>query len=336
LGSAEYVLSVDGGNTKSIALVSKLDGSVVGVGRGGCSDIYTNADPEVPLRELDSAVWSALGMAGAEAPDLVAGAFSLAGADWPEDFAFIRDAMARRGLGKKILVVNDSVGALRAGSASGPAVVVVCGTGAAIAARGADGTVWHNSWWQDPQGGHHLGTRALRAVYRAELGVDPPTSLTGAVLKHFGQETVEDVLHLFTTRAAFHGSEPPRGQVSGLARVLLDAAVKGDETAARIVREHGEALGDYALAAARRVGILDLPFTLVLSGGVLRHASSLLPESLVARVQVTSPGAKPVYTPFEPAVGALFLALEAAGVEVDDRVLSRVTATLPDATLFET
>jgi hypothetical protein len=73
-----------------------------------------------------------------------------------------------------------------------------------------------------------------------------------------------------------------------------------------------------------------------LSGGVLRHPSSLLPDSLVARVQATCPRAKPVYSPFEPAVGALFLALEAAGVVVDEQVLARVTATLPDATLFET
>lgn len=336
MGSAEYVLSVDGGNTKSIALVSRLDGSVVGVGRGGCSDIYTNPDPEVPLRELDSAVWSALGMASAEAPDLRAGAFSLAGADWPEDFALLREALGRRGLGKTIVVVNDSVGALRAASASGPAVVVVCGTGANTAVRGTDGSVWHTSWWQDPQGGHQLGTKAIRAAYRAELGIEPPTALTAAVLKHFGQERVEDVLHLFTTRAAFHGGGPPSGQVSGLARVLLDAAAKGDETARRIVREHGEALGDYALAAARRMGILDVPFTLALLGGVLRHPSPLLPDALVARVQATCPQAKPLFSPFEPAVGALFLALEAAGVVVDEQVLARVTATLPNATLFET
>ena len=330
------MLSVDGGNTKSIALVSRLDGSVVGVGRGGCSDIYTNPDPEVPLREIDAAVWSALGMAGVEAPDLVAGAFSMAGADWPEDFDLLREAMGKRGLGREIVVVNDSVGALRAASPGGPAVVVVCGTGANTAARAADGTVWHTSWWQDPQGGHQLGTKTLRAVYNAELGVDPPTALTGAVLKHFGQESVEDVLHLFTTRAAFHGGGPSSGQVSGLTRVLLDAAAKGDETARRIVREHGEALGDYALAAARRVGILDLPFTLALAGGVLRHPNTLLPVSLVARVQAECPQARPVISPFEPAVGALFLALEAAGVEVDEQVLARVTATLPDATLFET
>ena len=36
----QYVLGVDGGNTKTIALVAALDGTILGAGRGGCGDIY--------------------------------------------------------------------------------------------------------------------------------------------------------------------------------------------------------------------------------------------------------------------------------------------------------
>src|SRR5205807_10529707 len=36
----DYVLAVDGGNTKTIALVAALDGTILGAGRGGCADIY--------------------------------------------------------------------------------------------------------------------------------------------------------------------------------------------------------------------------------------------------------------------------------------------------------
>src|SRR2546426_11971918 len=38
--SMHYVLGVDGGNTKTIALVASLDGAILGAGRGGCGDIY--------------------------------------------------------------------------------------------------------------------------------------------------------------------------------------------------------------------------------------------------------------------------------------------------------
>ncbi len=330
---SEYILGVDGGNSKTVALVAARDGSVVGVGRGGCSDIYTHPDPNVPLSEVDTAVSAALQMAGIGAGALIAGGFSMAGADWPEDFALLRAAMQERGLGQKIVVVNDAVGALRSGLFDGAGVVVACGTGAATAASSAEGHVWHSSWWQDPQGGHQLGVKALHAVYRAELGIDPPTRLTEAVLRHFGQQSVEDVLHVFTSRS---GERPPRSNISGLSRSLLDLAHDGDPTAFRIVQEHGEHLGDYALTAARMAGILDMAFTLVLTGGVLRHPSRLLPEALVARVQRDAPSARPLYSVFEPVVGALFLAFEEAGIALDDRLLARLTATLPESSLFAT
>jgi N-acetylglucosamine kinase-like BadF-type ATPase len=45
-----------------------------------------------------------------------------------------------------------------------------------------------------------LSKKALRAVYRAELGIDAPTGLTSAVLDFFGLEQVEAVLHRVTAR----------------------------------------------------------------------------------------------------------------------------------------
>ncbi len=333
MASNDYVLGLDGGNTKTIALVAGADGGVVGVGRGGCSDIYTSPDVQVPLGEAESAISSALTMAGIEAAQLAAGAFSMAGADWPADFALIRAAMQQRGYGKQITVVNDAVGALRAGSPGGPAAVAVCGTGAATAARSAEGKIWHSSWWQEAQGAHQLGVRTLNAVYRAELGITPPTKLTPAVLTYFDKQTVEEVLSLFYTRGT---APPPAGRVSSLSRVLFDVACDGDTTARHIVQDHGAALGDYVLAAAKQVGIEKLPFTLVLAGGVLRHSSRLLPEALIARVQSQSPYAVPVYSLFEPAVGALLLAFEAAGIPVGEPLLTCLTATLPESSLFAT
>ncbi len=326
-----YVLGVDGGNTKTIALVAGLDGVIVGAGRGGCGDIYGAASADAALAAVEHAVVEALSMAGVRRDALVAGVFSMAGADWPEDFDLLQAAMEQRGFGRRILVVNDAIGGLRAGSPDGMGVAVVCGTGAGTGARAPDGRVWHTSFWQEPNGSHDLARRMLRGVYRAELGIDPPTMLTRRVLDFLEQSTVEDVLHLFTRR---EGERPT--QFGGPARVLLDEASNGDAPARRIVEEHGASLGDYALAAARRVGLEGTPFTLVLAGGVLRHPARLLPDAIVARVRTTSPGVRPVDSRFEPAVGALFLALEAAGETIDEPLLARLVPTLPPSSLFAT
>jgi N-acetylglucosamine kinase-like BadF-type ATPase len=325
------VLGVDGGNTKTLALVARGDGMIIGTGRAGCGDIYGATSPDAAISEIERAVDAALSEAGIQAVELNTGAFSLAGADWPEDFQLLENAMHARGYGKKILVVNDAIGALRAGSPDGAGVVVSCGTGAAIGARGTNGQIWHSSFWQEPQGAGELSLKALRAVYRAELGIDPPTALTERILSVLAACSVEEVLHRMT------GRELPRPENwRQLVRPLFDAADAGDPTARRIVISHGQALGDYAIAAARQVGLLETPFTLVLTGGVLRHPSPLLREALVGRVQETAPGVRTTQSRFEPVTGAVLLALDLAQIDTDTVLLDQLETTLPGAVFFAT
>jgi len=324
-----YILGVDGGNTKTIALVAQLDGRIIGAGRSGCSDLYGATSVEEAIAALEQAVQSALREAGLQSKSLTSAAFSLAGADWPEDFDLLQKAVEQKGFGRTRLVVNDALGALRAGSPDGLGVSVACGTGAAVGARAPDGRFWHSSFWQFHHGSGHLGHKTLEAICRAELGIDPPTKLTAHALEILGQPNVEAVLHSIMARKA-------QTSAKKLTRVLLDEAGHGDLTAKRIVQEHGAALGDYALAAARQVGLEGAPFTLVLAGGVLCHPSQFLADCLIERVRTKSPEVRTIYSRFEPVVGALFLALEAAGQVIDEALLSRLVPTLPPMSLFET
>src|SRR5688572_7107536 len=308
-GTVNLVLGVDGGNTKTLALVAREDGVILGAGRAGCGDIYGATSAEAAIAEIEQAVEVALTEAGIRPSDLSVGAFSLAGADWPEDFKLLEGTLRGRGYGQRIVVVNDAMGALRAGSPDSTGVVVACGTGAAIGARHPNGHVWHSSFWQEPQGADELSSRALRGVYRAELGIDPPTALTERILAALASSSVEEILHRMTAR------DIPRPENRRqLVRPLFDAADAGDEAARRIVISHGKALGDYAIAAARQVGLLEMPFTLVLTGGVLRHPSPLLRDALVARVHEFAQGAHAIQSRFEPAAGAVLLALDLAQI----------------------
>ena len=145
-------MGVDGGNSKAIALVARRDGSIIGAARRpGSADIYAGESGALEL--LHGVVADALADAGAASADVEAAAFSLAGADWPEDLAFLRSALGRPlELGVEPIVVNDAIGALIGAVPDGPAVVVSLGTGAATGARAADGGTWHSSFWQVTQG----------------------------------------------------------------------------------------------------------------------------------------------------------------------------------------
>jgi N-acetylglucosamine kinase-like BadF-type ATPase len=327
----KFVLGVDGGNTKTLALVARDDGVIIGKGRAGCGDIYGAASPAAAIAEIERAVHAALAEAGVAPAELSASTFSLAGADWPEDFRLLEDTMRGRGYGQSIVVVNDAMGALRAGSPDGTGVVVACGTGAAVGARGTDGRSWHSSFWQERQGADDLSSQALRAVYRAELGIDPPTSLSQRLLTVFAANSVEEILHSLT------GRDIPRPEMRRqLVRPLFDAADAGDATARRIVIAHGRALGEYAVVAARQVGLLEQPFTLVLTGGVLRHPSPFLRDALVACVHEVAPSARVIQSRFEPAVGAVLLALDGEHIDTDATLLKRLETSLPGAAFFAT
>lgn len=323
------LLGVDGGNTKSIALVALEDGTIVGSGRSqGTADIHA-VPVEEAMPRLEAAADAALTAAGADDARVLAAGFSLAGADWPEDFVELGDRLRPRWPAQ--VIVNDAIGALRAAIPDGPGVVIVCGTGATTGARGADRRTWHASFWQETQGAHELGVSGMRAVVRAELGIGPPTTLTVALLEALDEADVEGALHRLTGR-----TRKQRGDWASLAPLVLDAAEAGDPAAAEIVDGHGAALGRLAVGAARRVGILGAPFDLALAGGVIRHGGARLRDAIVTAVHEVAPEARVVRPTLEPAVGALLLAFDLADLPVTAAIDARLRATLPPTELWDT
>jgi N-acetylglucosamine kinase-like BadF-type ATPase len=303
------IVGVDGGNSKTQVLVAKPDGSVVSSSHvHGCADIYQAASPDAALELVLRAVDEALSGAGATREEVSAAAFSMAGADWPEDIEFLTAELRSRGHYGSVSVVNDAIGALWAGLPDGPGVVVACGTGAATGARGPRGE-WHSSFWQGPQGARDLAQQGLHAAYRSSLGIEPATSLVERLPDALGMRDLNAVLHARTAR----GAERPI--IDGLAAVVLDEAARGDAVARRIVHAHGRELADYALAAGRKVGIeLQEPFALVLTGGVFRHEGRELRDAVVSRVRRSAPNVIVGKRTHPPVVGALRLAFRDLGI----------------------
>jgi N-acetylglucosamine kinase-like BadF-type ATPase len=318
---SSLLLGVDGGNTKTVAVVVEQDGSVVGSGSAGCGDIHNASSPEPALTEVVRATTVALDAAGATGADLVAAAFSLAGADWPEDFPFLRSELqGRLGLRDEPEVVNDAVGGLRCGTDEMVGVAVVIGTYAAVAARNADGELFHLGFWPDETGAFALGSEALAAVWRHMLGLGPETSLLDRALARWGCTDAEALLHAFTRIGGLEDSEPGR-----FADAVLDEAEAGDSVARTIVETVAGRMGDYARVCASRTGQLGAPFPLVLCGGVLRHPSSLLRTVLHSRV----PDGQPAYPDVDPVVGAVLIAADRVGVRLNlEHLQSRLPASL--------
>ena len=113
-----------------------------------------------------------------------------------------------------------------------------------------------------------------------------------------------------------------------MAPVLLDVADEGDAVAIAEVGYAGQVLGDHARVAADRVGLAVRGTTVVFSGGVLSHPTSLLFDNVMGRL----PGAIAVRNGIPPVVGAVCIALDRAGADADaDDLADQVGAWLPGA-----
>lgn len=324
-------LGVDGGNSKSIALVGTADGSIVAAARTlGSADIYSADGADAAIERVRSVVADALAQAGVTGDRIGGAVFSMAGADWPEDFDLLRAAL-REGFPTKPLIVNDAIGALAGAVPDGTAVVVSLGSGAATGARAADGSTWHSSFWQSPQGAGELARRSLAAVVRAEMGIGAPTALRDRLLAATGEDSVEALLHRFTAR------DLPTGTVVGaVVRALFDSVAGDDGVAREIVIRHGTGIGEVASAAARRVRIERERYALSFCGGLAQAAAEPLISAAVDAVHRAGQSPRRVEPRWQPAVGALAIALR---IESDgDRwpqIADRLDATAPPETLYD-
>ncbi len=323
--AARLLLGVDGGATKTVALIADEGGTVLGAGRSGSSDIHGVAGPASAVAGVAEAVRHAAAGAGTSPSDVAVAAFCLCGADWPEDDDFYAITLVELlGLPRRPLVMNDSYATLRAGTPDGLGVALVLGTGGAVAARGPGGETWFSGFRIEAAGAEELGRLLYERVIRATYGSGTEPGFQAAALAAFGVDSVEEFVHAVSR---VDGSR--QQTLARLAPILLEAGHRGDPEARALVREHGRMLAGYVRAAARRVGLDEGASTVVLGGGLLRHPCPDLADAVAEGL----PGWRIARASVEPAFGALLLAADAAG---SDPSLARLRETGPEASFFET
>ncbi len=325
-----FVIGVDGGTTKTIALVADEEGRIVGAARGPGSN-WTGEDVEAPMAIVADTVRAALRGARLSGDDVAMAMFCLAGADWPEDHARRHAVLARAGLARQICVKNDTFASLRAGTRLPYGIAIAAGTGSNTAVVAPDGREWAYGYYvTEGNGASEIAEQALRALLRADDGRDPPTILTGMVLDKLGYPTVEALLR---ARVAGHIE---RSRLLGLCPLVFAAAAQGDAAAADILVRHGRALAEYAVALARRFAMLPLEFDVVLAGSLFKGPGPLLVDTITQAIHVVVPRARIVRARFEPAVGAVLLAYDALQLPASDEVYANLAHTVPPPPFFDT
>jgi len=304
--SERVIVAVDGGNSKTDVALVDDEGALLALVRGsGCSPHHIGTEACVAL--IDELLASAREQAQLVAAPLAAGVLLVAGADLESEEHELRRQAGARAWAQTLLVGNDTLAVLRAGSDAGFGVAVVCGAGINALAVGTDGTLARfpalGAITGDWGGGADLGLAALGKAVRAEDGRGRATALRRVVADHFAQDSA------LAVAIALHRRRLQAGRLLELAPLVLAAADDGDEVAIELRERLASEIVAFVRAAATRA-LADVDrFDVVLGGSVL-VGSPALATRVTERLALAVPAAAPRVCTLAPVAGAALLGLE--------------------------
>jgi N-acetylglucosamine kinase-like BadF-type ATPase len=297
-------LAIDGGNSKTDAVLVREDGSILGSARGpGSSPHHLGVD-------------AALDIVGGLIAELAASAqpaealLLLAGVDFPYEEEAVLSAAVERRWADRISVRNDTFAVLRAGTDAGWGIAVTCGAGINCVARARDGREARfpalGPISGDWGGGGDLGAEALFAAARSEDGRGPRTLLETRVPAHFNLAAPSDIAQ------AIHRGQLVERRLLELAPLVFELA-PDDAVAASIVDRQVSEIVALVRVSAERLRLQEEVFDVVLGGGLLQHAAPSLVAAIAQGVHRTAPGAVVRPTAAPAILGSALLVLDQLG-----------------------
>jgi N-acetylglucosamine kinase-like BadF-type ATPase len=300
---AALFVGVDGGGSRTRALLGDGDGRVLGAGNGPPSNHYA-VGVDGAMAAVAEAMAAAAAQAGLEArPQLTAACFGLAGVNRPVDQEVLERALRERAFAPRFAVVNDVELVLAAGTVGGWGIALVAGTGSIAHGKARDGrTVRAGGWGYilgDEGSGYSIASQALHLATQTADGRASAPRILGEVLRHWSLDVPEQLLGRVYRR------DTTIGEIAALTARILPLAEEGDPAAIELCDRAASQLAQLVDAVAQPLGFEPSdPPPLALAGGVLRTSPRIRGE--LVRHARTPLGPTTVVT--DPAQGALLLA----------------------------
>jgi N-acetylglucosamine kinase-like BadF-type ATPase len=297
-----YVIGVDGGATKTVALIGTENGRILGRGESGSSN-YHNIGAMAAGAAIRLAVKRARQQAEIRSKAQVA-VVALAAIDSPRDKATVLRLIKSTRIARTSLVVHDSLAALQAATDGKPGIIVISGTGCVAAGLNEAGQYARAGGWgyliDDEGSAYDIGAKALRSAFRMLDGRSPKTKLTPALTRRFRVKTLEDALGpIYSGRFGVDA-------IAGLTP-LISKLADSDRVCRSVLNDAGVSLAGLASAVAKRLKMNQDTFSLSLVGGTFKAGRHLL-QPFRARIRKECPRAKIEIMKIEPALGAFSFA----------------------------
>jgi N-acetylglucosamine kinase len=298
-----YVVGVDGGASKTVALIGTTDGRILGRGETGPSN-YHNVGAVAASRAIKISVVKAQRQAGLIGRIPETAVVALAAIDSTKDKRVVNQFVQRIRVARETFVIHDSVAALYAATHGKPGIIVNSGTGCFAAGISEAGKYARVGGWgyliDDKGSAFDIGMKAITMAFRMMDGRTPRTKLISLLRRRFRVGMFDEILNVV------YGNRMSVEEIARLAPFVSKAARK-DKICREILKEAGISLAELACTAARLLKMTRNSFALVTVGGGFRSGRYLL-GPFTFRVREECPRAHIINLSIEPAKGALLLA----------------------------
>ncbi|MEA2164319.1 MAG: hypothetical protein QOK37_2446 [Thermoanaerobaculia bacterium] len=302
-----YYLGVDGGASKTAALVTDETGQPLGDGLAGPSN-HLRVGIETAARNVERAVTKALVNANVASRAIVWTYCGIAGADHPAHRQEVVDSLSVFFPRGNFTVDNDARIALTGAIGFGAGVVVIAGTGSVAVGRNDAGDEARAGGWGpivgDEGSGYAIARGGLAGILRQFDGRGQETLMTELLQREYKMAPSD--LPRFVYAQTTHADD-----IARLSKLVIEAAEHGDAVATEIVANAAGELAKIAIAAARRLGLIDEEFPVAYVGGAFNAGEALLAPMRRAILAV-APKARIVPPARTPVQGAAQMAMRAA------------------------
>ncbi len=304
--SLNIFLGVDGGGTKTQAILFNEEKRVIGEGFSGASNPL-RVGVETAVTNIFQAIDAACDAANKSRGDIVSAVFGLAGVRRADLRQRIRERLAQKLRTKLVEVVTDAEIALFGTTLGNAGVVLIAGTGSICYGKNEAGETAIAGGWGpiagDEGGGISIARRGLQAIAKALDGRGNFTELSEAGTNYFRASTPENLL------VAIYSPQIDNAKIAGFARLVVETAQQGDKIAVEILKEAGAELG---LAVNAVIGKLKMENKKIPIGrvGSIFRAGELITDSLLEVVRQFAPKAYLAEPLLQPASAAAQSAFE--------------------------
>ena len=314
-----YILAIDQGGSHTRAAVSDIKGNILSYHcvDGACHSID---GLELSMQMIRQASEVAIKNANLETCNIGLIYSGLTGADFQYEYDLLRKSIANLNICPNIVVKNDSIIALRAGTLNDFGAIVNAGTGVncAIISPFGEEFIYQYYAQDDIQGGSALSKKILNTIYNAETFRIPATNLTELVLKHLGFKDVDSLL------MADVENKISRIQRLSIVPIVFDTALLGDRASISLIKQMAKGFAGLVQGGARKFGMQDVPFEVVISGGIFKGKGNVLIDTFTDEVRSVAPNARIVNAIYEPIIGAVLLGIEQFGSQMNQQILQNI------------